>query len=299
MKFEELLKNYKFTGNQVLKITKTHIKSGDITLSKKFIDKVLYFRKKEYTEEEIRKIIYMHPNIILLEESNLDIHYDFFDIFSFKKPQIDKIIKTFPSFFSLSSNNLQSKVEYFKNKNYTKEEIAKMLLKLPSLFNHDEEKYDSIYSFFTDRGYSKEQIKYITITFASVFSYGDKTLQSKYDSIKNCDYKDEEIIEITSALPSIYGSSTTSIEEKLKFYNSLGLKKSILDKPTNLIQSIELSYARYNFFLDNNILITDDNRYLLFIGNETFARRFNITKEELLNNYPYTEEERGRNRWNF
>lgn len=296
MKFEELLKNYKFTPNQVSKITKAHARSGDITLSKKFIDKVLYFRKKEYTEEEIRKITYMYPDVILLEETNLDNHYSFFNVFQFKKQQIDKVIKTFPSFFSISENNFKNKIEYFTKKNYTKEEIAKMFLKLPSLFSHDEQKYDSIYSFFDNKGYSKEQTKHITITFTSVFSYGSKTLQTKYDAIKNCDYEDKEIIEITSSLPSIYGSSTSLIKEKLKFYNSLGLKEAILHKPTNLIQSIELSYARYNFFLDNNMLITDDNRYLLFVGNEIFERRFNITKEELLNNYPYNEEERGRQR---
>ena len=56
------------------------------------------------------------------------------------------------------------------------------------------------------------------------------------------------------------------------------------------MQSVELSYARYYYFQNNNDVKTKNFRYL-FCEEKIFKEQFGISKEELLLLYPYPKEE--------
>ena len=53
------------------------------------------------------------------------------------------------------------------------------------------------------------------------------------------------------------------------------------------MMSIELVYARYMFYKDMGINIDMNNYSKLYHSNKQFYDRFGITKEELINKYPY------------
>ena len=52
-----------------------------------------------------------------------------------------------------------------------------------------------------------------------------------------------------------------------------------------LMQSVSLSYARYMFYKEKSIEITDRSYKKLFIGKKQFEKAYGITKEELLEKY--------------
>ena len=48
-----------------------------------------------------------------------------------------------------------------------------------------------------------------------------------------------------------------------------------------------MTYARYQFLKDKNIIIDESNYRLLFNDAKTFEKRFGVTKNELLGKYSY------------
>ena len=55
------------------------------------------------------------------------------------------------------------------------------------------------------------------------------------------------------------------------------------------MQSLELSYARYNYFKKNNIKIESFKN--LFYDEMRFKNKYGVSKKELLLMYPYNKEE--------
>lgn len=73
----------------------------------------------------------------------------------------------------------------------------------------------------------------------------------------------------------------------MKFYDSIGIKSVILEKPNFLRQSISLSYSRYQYLKSMKRAINKNNFKKLFYGEKQFVNQYSITNEELLNLYPY------------
>ena len=65
----------------------------------------------------------------------------------------------------------------------------------------------------------------------------------------------------------------------------LGIGFIITLEPKKLMQSYELSYSRYMFYLSIGIHINKDNWRKLFIDQKQFMNSYGITKEELLERY--------------
>ena len=72
----------------------------------------------------------------------------------------------------------------------------------------------------------------------------------------------KEVIIITKKFPQIYSSNINDIREKKEFYDEIGLSDIFIVKPKYLMQSIELSYARYMFYKEMGIEINKDNYFL-------------------------------------
>ena len=55
----------------------------------------------------------------------------------------------------------------------------------------------------------------------------------------------------------------------------------------NLMQSINLSYARYKFYEERGIVIDINNYRRLFISKNSFEKIYKITNDELISKYNY------------
>lgn len=105
-------------------------------------------------------------------------------------------------------------------------------------------------------------------------------------------YTKDEIIKMTKTLPALFCLSEENIEEKLNFYNDINLSLIAINDTKKLMQSVELSYARYMYFEERGITIDESNYIRLFYNNKKFTKQYGITKEELFEKYKYDDEKR-------
>ena len=94
---------------------------------------------------------------------------------------------------------------------------------------------------------------------------------------------------MTIKLPPLFGYDFSKIERKINFLKDVNLDFIVLFDTKQLMQSIELTYARYMYFKENGKIIDETNYKYLFESNKKFEKRSNMTKEELLEKYNYEE----------
>lgn len=152
---------------------------------------------------------------------------------------------------------------------------------------------DELKNLFKKLGYTEEDYNEIVNSFG-IKNLKEETLIKKieenYKFLKSLGYNQEEIIKMTKSLPAIYSLSIENIKQKIEFYDSINLHSLAVIAPESLMQSTKLSYARYQFFKGKDIEIDETNYRKLFVAQKQFEQQYGITKQELLERYPYEEE---------
>ena len=120
-----------------------------------------------------------------------------------------------------------------------------------------------------------------------------KKVKENYDFLLSLGYSKEDVIKMTKSLPGIYSLSIENIKQKIEFYDSIGLHSLAIDDTKKLMQSTKLSYARYMFYKEKGIIINEKNYGKLFINQKEFEKVYGITKESLLEMYPYEDRQEG------
>ena len=256
---KEVLKmftNYGLSNEQTIRITKTfpYIFALDVNSMNELI-----YEYKEYgfVDDEIIKIIKGFPKIFSYGKENRKNHMNYLSAIGFSKEDIIKLIVAFPQIFSININTLNNKINYFVSLGIDIPNIIKMVKSSPE-----------------------------------IFSYNNDTILNKIENLINLGYTKSEAINITIEFPSLLGLNEKTIEEKINFYKSINLEKAFIKKPKYLMQSIPLSYARYNYFKEKNHEINMDNFSLLFLTEKNFVSKYKITNEELKNIYNYDKEKK-------
>ena len=96
-------------------------------------------------------------------------------------------------------------------------------------------------------------------------------------------------VKITLNLPQLYTLSIENIKEKIEFYREIGIEDIVLTNTKQLIQSIDLSYARYKFYESIGLTIDMTNYQKLFIGQKHFQQIYKLSNQELKELYSYSE----------
>lgn len=138
-------------------------------------------------------------------------------------------------------------------------------------------------------GYSQEEIIKMTIGLPTILGLSIENIKQKIEDMEKLGYSREEVIKMTKNLPSIYGFSIENIKQKIEFYDSIGLHSLAIVAPKNLMQSTKLSYARYMFFKEKGIVIDETSYRKLFVNQKQFEKQYGLTKNEILQKYPYEE----------
>ena len=129
----------------------------------------------------------------------------------------------------------------------------------------------------------------MTVITPSIYGMSIVNIRNKFYDLINLGYTKDEVIKITLIFPNIYSLSIDSIIEKRKFYEEIGVVDFILFDPKNLMQGVELSYARYRFYLSIGINIDMDNYKLLFIGQDDFRKKYGYSNVGIKNMYNYDD----------
>ena len=173
---------------------------------------------------------------------------------------------------------------------YTKEEVLKITKFLPSIYSYNILTIITKIEEIMLLGYTKEETLTLTKTLPTIFSITIENMQQKINYLIELGYTKEEVIAMSKILPAIYTYTNENIKNKKEFYESIGVSDFILYDTRQLMQSIDLSYARYKYYQKNDIDITIDNYRLLFISEERFFKRYNYTKNQLLKKYNYEKD---------
>ena len=145
------------------------------------------------------------------------------------------------------------------------------------------------FAFLLKMGYTKEEVIKMTKSSPQIYSYSIENMKQKIEDIISLGYTKEEVIKMTKSLPQIYGLSIESMKQKIDFYDSIDMHELAVINPKQLMQSVNLSYARYSFYKDRGIDIDMNNYRKLFDGQKRFEKAYGITKKELLEKYDYNK----------
>ena len=145
------------------------------------------------------------------------------------------------------------------------------------------------FAFLLKMGYTKEEVIKMTKSSPQIYSYSIENMKQKIEDIISLGYTKEEVIKMTKILPSIYGLSIENMKQKIDFYDSIDMHELAVINPKQLMQSVNLSYARYSFYKDRGIDIDMNNYRKLFVGQKDFEKAYRITKKELLEKYDYNK----------
>ena len=140
-------------------------------------------------------------------------------------------------------------------------------------------------NYLIEIGFTKEEAIKMYSHQKTLYSINLDTLKDKIKTIKECDYEENNVKDIIKKYPGVVTLSNNSIKDKISFYSSLGLHNIIVREPKHLMQSLVLSKARSNFLEAKGLKVNEINYRRLFLGEKVFAKQFNKTNEEVLEEY--------------
>ena len=239
-----------------------------------------------YTKEESKEILNTY-SLNAYKPETLKKKIEEINIYMKKLGYSKKEVIKMPAIYSYSIDNIKQKIEDMKKLGYSKKEVIKMTKSLPAIYGYSIDNIKKKIEDMKKLGYSKEEVIKMTKSLPSIYCLSIDNIKKKIEDMEELGYSKEEVIKMTKNLPSIYSLNIDNIKQKIDFYDSIGLHELAINDTKQLMQSVSLSYARYMFYKEKNIEITDKSYKKLFIGQKRFEKAYGITKEELLEKYDY------------
>ena len=207
----------------------------------------------------------------------------------YSKQDVIKMTKLLPALFGLSVENIKQRLDDLISLGYGRQDVIKMTKLLPSLFGYSIENIKQKLDNLIELGYGRQDVIKMTKSFPSLLNYSIETIKQKLDDLVKLGYSRQDVIKMTKTFPSLLGLSIENVKKKLDFYGDIGIGNVFINDTKNLMQSVELSYARYYFLYDKGIVIDESNYRKLFYNNKTFEKQFGVSKDYLLEKYPCEE----------
>lgn len=215
-----------------------------------------------------------------------------------------KVIKKSPNTISFSEEKINSKVNWFYDKGYKHEEIIKLVSKSLTILTLDyslkEEKKEQTkniesnmerkYNFlFNELKYTEKQIIDITTRFPIYYTLSLNTTRNRLDNLRDLGFNDNAVKLILYSFPQVISFRIDTLNKKYNYYFEKDLLEIFIKSPKYLMQKIELTDARYNYFIDNNININKECYSKLFLSEKKFKQTYGIDNETLLKLYKEKE----------
>lgn len=249
-----------------------------------------YFFSLSFSSKDIIKMIAYYPVIYVLTLDNISKKVIDLCTLGYSINDVKKIIKNNPSVLGYSIENIKEKLSYLFSLGYTKKQIIKITYLLPPIIGYSIENIESKINNYNKLGIPKEDIIKMSLMFSGFYSISEDNVNNKIKDLINLGFTYEQVIKMIKLFPPILGLSIETIKEKIDFYRELNILDFIIENPKCLMQSVNLSYARYMFYLmEKNDVINSNTSRRLFVGDKQFSKQFKVTKKELLKRYSYEE----------
>ena len=254
-------------------------------IEKKFID--FGYTKEEYNSMRNKNSIkHISDATLTMRFNQLN---DYLHRLGYTNQEIIKMLKSEPSLYNYSVETFKQKIDDMMSLGYTKKALMRMIKSYPTLCTLSKATINQKIESMMSLGYTKEEVMKITSMYSALFSLNIDSMRQKIDDIISMGYPKEEVMKITISFPSLYGLSIETIKKKIKFYDEINIWHNVVRNPKDLMQSANLSFARYSFYISQGIDINTNNYTKLFVSNKEFERVFGIAREKLLGMYDYDE----------
>lgn len=245
-----------------------------------------------YTEQEIYKIIEKEPlsscsNTTLIKYINNI--FNFFLSMGVSRKEIIRITTTYPVIISYNVDTISNKMFSMIILGYTQREVKKIFLTYPMICGISVDTIKEKINDMINLGYTYEDVIRMTVKYPNMYGLSKDNIKQKIEGIVNLGYTYEEVLSMTKNHPALFGYTLENIREKCNFYESIGLKEVTIKEPARLMQSVELSYARYMFYASIGKNISIKNYSVLFVNQKQFVKYYKKNNSELMEEYKYSE----------
>jgi len=205
------------------------------------------------------------------------------------KSNVIKITKNSPMIYGLNIENMNQKINFLMELGYSRADVIKITKKYPIIYGINTNTIKQIIKYMELLGYNEnDEIEMIKLH-PSLLGYDMANIKKKIKDIAKLGYSYKEVIKMTKNCPQLYGYSIENIREKIGFYDSINMHELAVKPSMYLMQSVNLSYARYCFYQDKGINITMDNHAKLFCSDKAFEKIYGTNKKELMEKYDYNK----------
>ena len=123
-----------------------------------------------------------------------------------------------------------------------------MVKSRPNLLAYDIDTIKKKFEDMINLGHSKEDVIRMTSSYSKLYSLDIENMKQKIIDMEALGFSREQVLGMLKALPTLYGLTVDTIREKKEFYDSIGISSIMITNTTQMMQGIELSYARYILF---------------------------------------------------
>ena len=194
-----------------------------------------------------------------------------------------------PAIIGYNIESVKKRIEDIMSLGYNKNEVIKMIKTFPTIYGLNIDNLKKKIEDMVLLGYTKEEVIKISILCPAIYIMNFETIKNKLNVILDFDYSLKETLQIIKEFPYILASKEENIRQKLQFYKFIGLDKIVINKPKQLIQSVELSYARYMFYLSKGVVITESNCKKLFMDQKQFKKIYKLDNNQLIKMFDYEQ----------
>lgn len=250
-------------------------------------DKANAFIRLGYTEKQVIRMTKSFPNLYGYDTTRYADRFQKFTEFGYTKEQFIKMSVSQPNLYGFDFDTVTSKIDKMVELGHSKEHVIKITASAPSLLNNEAKTVASKHQTFLDLGFYPKEIDTMVYQQPTLYTLSVENIRNTILDIEKLDFERNQVLWICLNYPAIISARIDSTKEKVDYLREIQLEPAILKKPKILIQSVALTYAKYEFYKDQGIEIDMDNYNLLFNSQKDFESQYDVSKEELLEKYDY------------
>lgn len=138
-------------------------------------------------------------------------------------------------------------------------------------------------------GYTKKQLINIVKNNPTTLVTPIDDLKKRFYSMTEYKYSKNDVLRFTSRIPDLLTYPDERVENRFLILNAIGLHDAPIKSPYILRFSSHTTYARYCYFIDNNIEINMENYNDLFACEKDFSKKYGVSSNRLTKIYKFKQ----------
>lgn len=262
-------------------------------------DRITYLKKIGMEEKDAKKVCLKFPSILTIGEFNIEISLKNLEETITDKKQLIYLIKSNPNILSFSNKLINKKIEWFYKKGYNKKQTVKIITKATSILtmeidneklnpkaNNNDSNIEQKYKYLSeDLKYTKEEIISITYRFPEYYTLSLNTIKIRVNNLIRLGFDINIVKYIFYSYPKILSFKIDTLNEKYNYYLKLDMLDLFIKNSKYLMQSLELTDARYNYLINKGLEVNKNNYGKLFVSSKRFKKNYGIDNENILKIY--------------